>query len=70
MLQPCVPQQSIVALLVEVKLPSMAETWINLAKLVNVRRHHPAARIVVQIENCTLPNIDKETNVNLAPSKC
>lgn len=67
MLQPCVPQQCIITLLMEVKLPSMSQTWINLAKLVNVGCHHPAARVVMQIENRALPNIDKEANVNLAP---
>lgn len=53
----------------EVKLSSMAETWINLAEFVNVRCHHPATRVVVQVENRALANIDKEANVNLAPMK-
>ena len=51
----------------EMELPSMPQTWINLAKLVNVGCHHPAARVVMQIEHRALPNIDKEANVNLAP---
>lgn len=51
----------------EVKLSSMAETWVNLAEFVNVRCHHPAARVVMQIEDSALANIDKEANVNLAP---
>lgn len=51
----------------EVKLSSMAETWINLAEFVNVRCHHPAARVMMQIEDRALPDIDEEANVNLAP---
>jgi hypothetical protein len=66
-LKPRVPQQCIITLLMEVKLSSMAETWINLAEFVNVRCHHPAARVMMQIEDRALPNIDEEADVNLAP---
>lgn len=67
MLQPRVPQQGIIALLMEMQLPPMSQPRINLAIFVNVWRHHPTSRQVVEVEHRAFPNINEKANRILTP---
>jgi hypothetical protein len=53
--------------LVEDQLAVAAEAGVNLAVSIQVWGSVPGSVLVVEVENCALPDIDKETDVLAAP---
>lgn len=68
-IQPNVPQQLVVALLVQEQLMMSAERRVRLAVLIEIRRNRPAAVSVVQIEDHAFADVDEETDVYAASAQ-
>jgi hypothetical protein len=69
MLQPRIPEQRIIPLLMQMQLSPMSQSRIHLAIPVNIRGDHPAARRVMQVIDRAFSNIDKQANWIVAPGK-
>jgi hypothetical protein len=69
MAQPNGPQKRIISLLVQEELPTVPQSRIYLTVFINIRCDHPRARGVVEVEYCALADVDKETDVLLAPGE-
>lgn len=67
MAEPHGPQHRVVAFLRQEQLPAMPESHVRLAVLVHVRRVAPGPAQPVQVESCTLADVDEEPDVSLAP---
>ena len=63
MLQPDIPRQRIVPLLVEKQLPVTPQTWINLAVFIEIRSVNPRTVSSVHIKNSAFANVDEEADV-------
>ena len=66
MRQPDVPQQGIVALLVEIQHAAAPQTRIDLAVLVQVRRVRPGAVAAMKVEDRAFADVDEEADVPVA----
>lgn len=59
MVEPDVPQQSVVPPLVQEQLPITSQTGIDLPMLVEIRGKRPAARVTVEIKYGALSDVDE-----------
>lgn len=69
MLQPHIPQQGIVAPLVEEQLSVMFQAGIDFPVLVEVGGIVPTAVLVVQEQDITFSDVDEKTDVAAAASR-
>lgn len=69
MLQPHVPQQSVVPLLVEEQLPAVPQARIDLAVLVEVRGVRPSAFPSVKVEDHAFADVDEEAHLVAASGR-
>ena len=66
MLQPDIPEQSIIPFLIQDQLSVPSHAWIDLSVLVEIRGIGPGAVAGMQIENSALADVDKEADVLVA----
>ncbi len=62
MLQPYIPQQRIIPLLVQEQLPVPPQPRVHLAMLVEIWSVAPAAIACVQVENIAFADVDEKAN--------
>jgi hypothetical protein len=65
--KPYVAKKLVVSFLVEDQLAVAAEAGVNLAVTIQVWGSVPGSVLVVEIENCALSDIDKETDILATP---
>ena len=68
MLQPHIPQQGIVPLLIQVQLTIPPQARVDFSMLVEVGRIAPAAVACVQVEDVALADVDEEADGAAASS--
>ena len=66
MLQPNIPEQSIIAFLIQDQLSISSHSWIDLSVLVEIRSIGPGAVAGMQIKNGALANVNEEADVLVA----
>ena len=62
MLQPHVPKQGVVSLLVQKQLPVSSEAWVDFAVLVEIGGVGPAAIAVMEVEDGAFADVDEEAD--------
>ena len=62
MLQPDIPEQGIVSLLIQVQLAIPPQARVDFAMLVEVGRIAPAAVACVQVEDVAFADVDEEAD--------
>ena len=67
MIQPHIPQQNIIPLLIQIQLVMPPQRRINLAMLIQIRREKPTAVCAIEEQNHALAHVDEESNVAAAP---
>ncbi len=70
MLQPHVPEQGVVAPLVEKQLALVLQAGVDFAVLVEVRGRVPTAVPVVHEQDVAFSDVDEETDVAAASATC
>ena len=69
-LEPHLPQQCVISLLIQEQLVVSAQCWIHFTMLVEIRSNCPGAVIQVEEENHAFANMDKEANLATASIAC
>lgn len=69
MRQPHRPKQGIIPLLIQEKLSTMPESRIHLTITIDIRRHGPGSRHLVEIEDAAFADVDVETYILLTSEK-
>jgi hypothetical protein len=67
MIQPHIPQQNIIPLLIQKQLVMPPQSRINLAMLIQIRREIPTAVCTIEEQNHALAYVDEEADVGAAP---
>ena len=67
MIQPHIPQQNIIPLLIQKQLVMPPQRGINLAMLIQIRREKPTAVCAIKEQNHALAHVDEKTDVGAAP---
>ena len=66
MLQPDIPEQSIIPFLIQDQLSIPSHSWIDLSVLVEIRGIGPGAVAGMEIKNSALADVDEEADVLVA----
>lgn len=66
MVQPACAQQRIISLLIQEQLSIVTQSGVDLAVLVDVRGHHPRARVMMDKVDSALADVDEKADILLA----
>ena len=69
MLQPNIPQQGIIPLLIQEKLPAAPQARIDLPMLVEIGSVAPASITSVEVQHVAFADIDEQANRTPAPGR-
>ena len=67
MIQPHIPQQNIISLLVQKQLMMPPQRGINLTMFIQIRREKPTTVCSIEEQNHALAHVDEEPDVGAAP---